>query len=217
MAFILVVVGGYYILKGNKAAPTPVDTDNQEQVVPTTATYATSTYSVTYPTSFTIDPNFENTTVSPTKPIAGVKFTIPLTMATGTNLSADSFVSIEELPRAKSCTGDIYLADNVTAHAVSDNGVTYSVATTSGAGAGNFYEEMVFAISASKPCTAVRYFIHSTNINNYPAGAVREFDRAALIAAFDQIRTSLIFGAPATQSTDTVPAGTETGGNTSTQ
>lgn len=205
MAFILVVVGGYYLLKGNGASA-PVEMDDQEAVVPTTAVFATSTYSVTYPTSFTVDPNFQNTSVSAAKPIAGVKFTIPETHATGTNLSADSFVSIEQLPRAKSCTGDIYLAANVLARSVSDNGVTYSVATSTEGAAGNRYEEMVFAIAGSKPCTAVRYHVHSTAIENYPAGSVREFDRAALIAAFDQIRTSLVLGGttpPATTETDT--------------
>ena len=41
---------------------------------------------------------------------------------------------------------------------------------------------------------AVRYFIHSSNIGNYPEGAVREFDRQALLNQFDQIRRSLILG-----------------------
>lgn len=206
MAFILVVVGGYYLLKGNfNQAPVPV-VDNNEPVVPTTATFATSTYSVAYPTSFTVDANFQNTSVSASKPIAGVKFTIPMTMATGTNLSADSFVSIEQLPRANNCTGDIYLAANVRAQSVSDSGVTYSIATSTDAAAGNRYEEIVFAISGSKPCTAVRYHIHSTEIGNYPEGSVREFDRGALITAFDQIRTSLVLGGttpPATTETET--------------
>jgi hypothetical protein len=39
-------------------------------------------------------------------------------------------------------------------------------------------------------CTAVRYLVHSTNIGNYEPGAVREFDRPALIDLFDQIRRS---------------------------
>jgi hypothetical protein len=72
-----------------------------------------------------------------------------------------------------------------------DGSVSYSLATTSGAGAGNFYEEWVFALASSSPCTAVRYFIHSGNIGNYPTGAVTEFDHAALIKDFDSIRRSL--------------------------
>jgi hypothetical protein len=54
----------------------------------------------------------------------------------------------------------------------------------------------VYAVEGSAPCTAVRYFLHSTNIGNYPEGAVREFDRAGLRAAFDAVRNSLILSRP---------------------
>ncbi|HWP61382.1 MAG TPA: hypothetical protein VN495_02165, partial [Candidatus Paceibacterota bacterium] len=53
------------------------------------------------------------------------------------------------------------------------------------------YEEDVYAISGSKPCTAVRYYIHSSDINNYPPGSVTPFDESALLSAFDSIRHSL--------------------------
>jgi hypothetical protein len=112
-------------------------------------------------------------------------------MATGTNLSADSGVSVESLPRARSCTGDIYIYENVKAQDVTVGGVVWSMASTSGAGAGNFYEETVYALKDSKPCLAVRYLIHSTNIGNYPPGTVTEFNRAALLADYDKIRDSL--------------------------
>ncbi len=192
MAFILVVVGGYYLLKGNfNTEPKPSDTENNQPIVPSTSTYATSTYSLTYPPEFTLDSNFSNTTVNPAKPISGVKLTIPMTMATGTNLSADSFISIEQLPRANNCTADIYLAANVRSETITDGGKQYSIASSSDAGAGNRYEEVVYARPASSPCTAVRYFIHTTAIQNYPEGTVREYDRAALIGAFDAIRRSL--------------------------
>lgn len=192
MAFILVVVGGYYVLKGNFGQAPEAAVEDNTTLAPTTSTYATSTYSLEYPPEFTIDPDFSNTSVSASKPIAGVKLTIPMTMATGTNLSADSFMSIEQLPRAKSCTADIYLAANVRSATVTDFGKQYSIASSSDAGAGNRYEEIVYAYPESQPCTAVRYFIHSTAIENYPEGTVREYDRAALIDTFDTIRRSLL-------------------------
>ncbi len=80
---------------------------------------------------------------------------------------------------------------NVTTHNVTDNGIEYSFASSTSAAAGNLYEEQVYALATSSPCTAVRYFIHSSNVGNYPAGAVREFDRAALLAEFDIIRRSV--------------------------
>ena len=186
IVLILVAAGGYYMWSTKDA--TPIE-ETPPIVVPTTNTYATSTFSITYPKEFTIDTKYQYKGV-PNKPIDGVSFTIPLTMATGTNLSADSRVSVEWLPRASICAGDIYILDNVRAREMTEGGVKYSVATSSGAGAGNFYEEAVYAFPGSSPCTAVRYFIHSTNLANYATGTVRAFDRAGLIRQFDTIRSS---------------------------
>ena len=192
MALILVAAGGYYFLKGDSAVPSTGEENQNASISVATSTYATTSYSIIYPSNYTADSSYANTTVSPTKPIAGVKFTIPLTVATGTNLSADSYISVEQLPRAKNCTADIYLAANVTATSEMINSVSYSFASSTEGAAGNRYEELVFARAGSDPCTAVRYVIHSTEFSNYPAGTVREFDRAALILEFDKIRDSLL-------------------------
>jgi hypothetical protein len=195
-AFVLIIIiaGGLYWwnMKGT-AAPAPAGPQPSQQMA--TSTYATSTYSVVYPSNFSADTGYQYTEV-PNKPIAGVKFTIPGSMATGTNLSADSYVSIETLPRAKICTGDIYLPTDVKSETITDtNGIEYSLATSSDAGAGNFYEEQVYALPNSSPCTAVRYWIHSTDIGNYTPGTVQAFDEQALLSAFDTIRHSLTLGA----------------------
>ncbi len=191
----LIIVGGFYLFKNFTSTPTP-ETPPVTQMPPVDEplTYASSTMkiSLTYPKDFTLNASYTNTSVNPNKPILGVKLTIPLTMATGTNLSQDSGISVEQLPRAKACTGDIYLAANVKPQKITDGTVTYSVATSSDAGAGNLYEEAVFALDGSSPCTAVRYFIHSTQIANYPPGTVTAYDRTALFAAFDKIRRSLV-------------------------
>jgi hypothetical protein len=176
---------------------------------PAVFTNASSTFSVAYPDGWTPDGSYKYTGVSEAKPIFGVKFQIPGDMATGTNLSTDTYVAVEQLPRATSCTGDIYIKDNVKASAIDANGHSYSLASTTGAGAGNRYEEWVFAIPGSNPCTAVRYWIHYGVFENYPQdGSVKEFDRAALTAAFDTIRDSvqvLGTGTTAPTSTTTTP------------
>lgn len=166
------------------------------------STYTSSTMGVSfkYPKSYTLDQQYQYLGF-PSKPISGVKVIIPETVATGTNLSMqDTGVSVEQLPRAITCSGDIYVVPNVRATTITENGVTYSVATTSEAAVGNRYEEMVYAIAGSKPCTAVRYFIHYSAIENFPDGSVREFDRTALLAEFDKIRASLTL-APVSAST----------------
>jgi len=162
--------------------------------VAATSTYASSTmgFSVVYPKTYTVNESYAYDQFGPKKLIHGVKFLIPDTMATGTNLSSnDTGISVEQLPHALRCTGDIYLQANVRSNPVTINGVNYSVASSSGAGAGNLYEEDVYALADSKPCTALRYFIHSTNIGNYPEGTVHEYDRAGLLEDFDSIRDSL--------------------------
>lgn len=187
---VVLSVAGFYTWKvlGERAAPAV-----PQVAADTRSSYATSTYSVKYPSNFILNAPYAYGAFGPKKPIYGVKFIIPGTVATGTNLSADTGISVEQLPRAKNCTGDIYLQANVTARTITENGTEYSFASSSGAAAGNRYEEDVYALATSSPCTAVRYFIHSSNIGNYPAGMVREFDRGALLTEFDKIRASLIF------------------------
>ena len=198
---IIIVLGGilYYLQKN-----TPAGQPQQQTQIPAaaaTSSYANAAFSIVYPADFSVDPSFANTEVSEKKPIAGVKFSIPGTMATGTNLAADTFLSVEQLPRAKLCTGDIYLKQNVKSTKIADGNVTYSLATTSSNAAGNIYEEYVYALPASSPCTAVRYSIHSTDIHNYPPGTVQEFDHTKLLSIFDDIRRSLTLTSTANPST----------------
>jgi membrane-bound inhibitor of C-type lysozyme len=129
--------------------------------------------------------------LGPGKDIAGIKFTIPASVATGTNLAQDTYLSIESIPATKSCVANLFL-EKAKALEMSYGDTTYSVASTTGAGAGNRYEETVYALPGTNPCVALRYFIHYGVIDNYPAGAVHEFDQAALLAQFDAIRRTLV-------------------------
>ncbi len=149
------------------------------------------TFSVQYPPTYTVNAAYTYSQLGPSKIINGVKFTIPAALASGTNLSSDSGVSVEEIPGAASCTAARFLYDVTNPRQVSENGINYSVGDAGGVGAGNFYEERVYAIPGTSPCLAVRYFIHSTNIGNYAPGTVREFDKTALIKEFDKIRATL--------------------------
>jgi len=193
---IVLAVIGFIVWKmlDAKTYEPPMPPMMMQPPVQTTSTFASSTlgFSIQYPSGYAVDDAFAYDQFGPEKLIHGVKFTIPMEMATGTNLSsADTGVSVEWLPRAKKCTGDIYLLANVKAGQMAEASTTYSVASSSGAAAGNVYEETVYALADSSPCKAVRYFIHSTNMGNYAAGTVREFDRAALMNEFEKIRRSL--------------------------
>ena len=195
---LIILVGGglYFFTDIFKSAPEPGPTTQ----IPTTATYASSSMAIsfTYPSNYMLVEPYEYPFGDTGKVISGVALMVPVAMATGTNLSADTRISVEQLPNARNCSADIFILENVVATEATDGGVTYSVATSSSAGAGNLYEETVYALPDSTPCTAVRYVVHSTQLANYLAGEVQAFDRAALIASFDSIRRSLKVGANAT-------------------
>jgi membrane-bound inhibitor of C-type lysozyme len=141
---------------------------------------------------YTINESFQNT-LNPSTTISGVQFTIPVSVATGTNLSSDSYLSIEHIPNSETCDAEMFLDG---AHATStlvENGITYSVASSTNAGAGNRYEETIYVVKESNPCVAVRNLIHYTVLDNHASGTVTEFDELSLKAVFDQIRQTIIF------------------------
>ncbi len=152
-------------------------------------------FSIRFREGYAIDQSYRYQGLGPGRDIYGIKFTIPAAMATGTNLGADSYLSVEGFakagPPAPECTASRFLG-RATASTVIDDGVTYSVATSTGAGAGNRYEEIVFALAGTNPCIAVRYYIHYGVFENYPPGTVRRFDEQALLAEFDAMRRTLV-------------------------
>lgn len=164
---------------------------------PNWLTFASSEFgfSLRYPFGYTVDAGYVYQGLGPGHDIPGVSFTVPGSMTTGTNLAADTRLSVESLPDEQSCTADKFLPQGAsTPTTVTENGTEYSVAILSDAGAGNFYDTTVYAMTGTSPCRAVRTFIHSTNIANYPAGTVKEFDRAKLVAEFDAVRRTLVIG-----------------------
>ncbi len=147
-------------------------------------------FSIKYPKSYSIDESFMYQGLG-ADGIPGVKVSVPASLTDGTNLSSDSGVSVEYIPNAQNCSASLFLYDKPKAITMTDGGITYSVASTSGAGAGNLYEEQVYALAGANPCIAVRYMIHTTQLANYPAGTRVAYDRATLLAQFDAIRHSL--------------------------
>jgi membrane-bound inhibitor of C-type lysozyme len=156
---------------------------------------STDGFSIRYPVEYTVNPDYQYQEFGPGKEISGVSFTIPADLATGTNLAEDSYLSVEKIPEKDICTAGLFLDRGerpLATTTITDNGIEYSVASSTGAAAGNRYEEMVYALTGTNPCIAVRYLIHYGVIENYPPGAVKEFDRAALLDQFDAIRRTLI-------------------------
>ena len=151
-------------------------------------------YSMRYAPGYHVDSSYAYQGLGSGKSIKGVKFTIPPSMATGTNLADDTYLSVEVRPRAKTCSGSLFLDAGAitTTSTVVDMDVTYSVASAIGAGAGNRYEETVYAFAQGETCVGVRYFLHYGAIENYPEGRVQEFNREKLTNEFDAMRRTLV-------------------------
>lgn len=151
-------------------------------------------FTIRYPKDYSVDPDYKYLGLGPGKEISGVKFIIPKNLADGTNLSSfDTGVSVETLSNVSKCHAALFLnvhTDDL--KTVSDNGQDYSFVSSIEGAAGNIYEEQVWAFPRGNYCIALRYLIHSTNIQNYTEGQISEFDRAILLEQFDKIRYSLI-------------------------
>lgn len=148
-------------------------------------------FTVSYPSGYIVNPSY-TFDISPEKRVEGVSFTVDPRMASGTNLGTDTRITVESIPTLSSCNAAAYLDGSHTPFTVVERGKTYSVATSSGAGAGNFYEEVVYVRTDNLgPCPAVHYYIHNLNIQNFPEGTVVEYDRFKLLEEFDKLRLSL--------------------------
>lgn len=184
LLFLLFGVG-YFKFRNLVSAP---DSTNLTQH------YSSDTYefSIDLPQSFTVDETYIYQ-LDPNRSIPGVKFLIPTSLSEGTNLSSDSYISVENISGAiNSCSAEIYL-DRSEYVGFTDVGEhRYSIAYNVGAGAGNRYEETIYATPVDGGCLAVRYFIHYGVIENYEPGAVKEFKKDELLNLFDSIRRTLI-------------------------
>lgn len=183
---VLIVIVIAIVVIGRPYTPAPVG-----QSLPQVYSNGGMGFSLRLPSGYTTDESYRYQGFGPGRDISGIKFTIPASTATGTNLGSDSYLSVEEIPQTQDCTARLFLEQG-TVHTVIDGDTTYSVASSTGAGAGNRYEETVYALSDTNPCVAVRYFVHYGVFENYAPGMVREFDKQALLTEFDTIRHTLV-------------------------
>lgn len=190
IAFVVfVILVGYTMPKKDLSAPL----HKTEGMLSFTSTlYGFTIY---YPKEYSIDEKYAYTVspaLGPSVDVHGVSFTIPQALTTGTNLSADTKISVEAAPEGSVCEAKTFLGDRVRSQKVlTENGVTYSIATAEGVAAGNIYEETVSVPLDMPTCFGIRLFLHSGNIGNFEPGTVHEFDKAALVTTYEKMRASL--------------------------
>lgn len=168
----------------------PQSTNLPAVFVPTDATYSLRLPSLGS-TSQTYNTASHTYSVGRGVTTTGTTFPIPAALATGTNVSSDTYLSIEKLDTAN-CIAPAFLTEPATGTVVTDGDTRYTYASTTGAGAGNRYEEIVYALPQTAPCIGIRYYIHYSLFENYATGTVTQFDRTGLIHTFDEIRRSLV-------------------------
>lgn len=206
LVVIGILVWGYTTSMQNKTPDVPVGQNPQQGISPTMPSiseylktdmltntetadwglFSSEEFAIKYPKDFTLNKNYTNQTLGPGKERNGISFTIPASMTTGTNLSKDSFVSVETLPHASTCEAKEFF-DGIAQTSVSFDGGTLTFVQTSDAGAGNFYEEYLAAVPSKNGCQGIRLLIHSTNIGNYDPGTIKEFDRTQLLSIYETI------------------------------
>lgn len=189
---IVAVVIGLWLLVGVYASKQS-QTSKPDAILGSTSTRYSNTmfgFEVLIPVGFTVDEAYLNQDMGPGKEIPGVAFRIPESMTTGTNLSPDSHVAVERLVQTE-CDQDLFIDTPLSSSEIVVGDIHYTKVTGSGAGAGNRYEESIYMTQKEDMCYALRYFIHSTNIENYDKGSVKEYDHTAVMTAFEGILNSL--------------------------
>lgn len=200
LVILLILVGLIVWRHYNPKTPPQTPSDPHETVAEDilSEVYTDTTRHITlkYPAGYTLDTTYTYTALGPNNTISGIQLTIPASLHTGTNLSQDSYIAVEQLPSsdtASHCSADMFLDPQLSTNPLSltEDGISYSIASSTDAGAGNRYENIVYALTDTYPCTAVRYFIHYSALENYPEGTVSAFDRDALLSQFNTIRRAL--------------------------
>lgn len=188
----LALVGGLAI-SGGVLADTTLNTSMPAPIAPLSGMIlyhdAKMHFAIAHPPRWAVVPNYADDTLGHKRSIPGVAFIVAPVRAKGTNLAPDTSLAV--LSSSGACDASRFLNSPRDVKTLTEAGRTYSVASSSDAGAGNRVEETVYALQGTSPCLAVRYFIHYSAIENYPPGTVKAFDRDALMKTMGRMRRSL--------------------------
>jgi hypothetical protein len=165
-----------------------------------TFTDASKTFSFSYPNVWSVTGDGGGYTQSwmvnaTTSGMILAKVVVPASYLSGTNFSDATFTvgTSADASAVASCLS--YNPSGIAHKSATStfNGATYTVLESSDAAAGNRYDTTSYRIARSSQCYAIEYTIHYGNIQNYPKGAVKEFDEAALKKTLDSVTQSFVF------------------------
>jgi hypothetical protein len=193
VVIVIVITAVAYIVTATQSQPALPQTQiPAESIIPEGwKQYDSSAYNFTvlYPTDYTVKEDHTYTALGPGKDISGVAFIVPESITKGTNLSTDSYMSVEQTTD-KDCLAQNFLDQVTQSETIIENGRTYTMAIGNGAGAGNRYDETVYATKVNDSCYGLRLFVHYSVLENYDPGTVTEFNHTLLNDNFKQFRSS---------------------------
>src|SRR6478672_2643911 len=116
---VFVRIMDHRLLQSNTSVPQNTNTESTQQnstqnsntTPPSSPAYQNDKYgfSIDVPAGYTKNENYVYQNLGPGKDIPGVSFTIPENIAAGTNLSKDSYISVERLANAKTCSANLFV------------------------------------------------------------------------------------------------------------
>jgi membrane-bound inhibitor of C-type lysozyme len=180
----------------NCTAATVTDSD-----APGYATYPNrgKTFRFAFPTNFAVSgsapgytPDWSASATASGKVLARIE--VPQSYLLGTNFGDAHFtVGTSADPSAvATCTANPSPTASPSTTATI-NGIEYQKFVWSDAAAGNRYDTTSYRVVRNDLCYAIEYTVHYGNIQNYPAGAVKEFDEKQVQSALDEIAQSFTF------------------------
>ena len=144
------------------------------------------------PDNFRIEDTYSYDLISSENKPTWVAFYVSPDETNDTNLSQDSYFSVEFTDNT-TCEVKDFIDTQMYSNQSSgtdENGNEYLLVSWEDVWAWNRYEQSLYLYDKEEECLAVRYFIHYWVIENYP-DTVKEFDKNALINTFDISRESL--------------------------
>ncbi|MDD4989201.1 MAG: hypothetical protein PHV42_02145 [Candidatus Pacebacteria bacterium] len=154
-----------------------------------------SGYTIQYPSNFFVNESGKNP-LNGTDPFYGIFFNFPSSFTAGTNLSKESYISVETKAEVQCTPGDFLDQGGGPSPKPADiqsNGIYWTGGFSADAAVGNLYEETAYTTIHNGTCYGVKLFLHSGNIGNYDPGTIRSFDADTINSIFKGMVSSISF------------------------
>ena len=167
---------------------TPQSSSSTTTLSPSTATIIPGSKNVSYTV---VTSGFSGSLSLTSTSVVGI--VLPKSLSKGTNLSGAAVYIGASSSSSATKNWNKPLQGEISAGPVVLNGVSFAVFTRTDQAAGNIYDARFYRTLHKGVCIEVVELLHSTNIANYTAGSVKQFDKAIFQGYLASIVSSLVF------------------------